>query len=75
MTTERLCAICGFNLRSDLFADVTGEKCCAICKVRFIGGLPTSDDLIMMARRELQLADGVYLTQDRGVEAKRIFGH
>ena len=68
------CAICGHNLAQDLFSAVTGEKCCAICKVRFIGGLPTSDERITKARRMLQLADGEYLSQDRYEEARRILG-
>lgn len=69
------CAICGTDLKDDLFAAVTGEKCCAICKVKFIGGLPTSDERITKARSTLGLADGVFLQQDRGAEASRILGH
>ena len=68
------CAICGTDLGNDLFAFVTGEKCCAICKVRFIGGLPTSLERIAQARVRLGLADGEYFTQDNGVEAARILG-
>lgn len=69
------CAICGTDLGDDLFAAVTGEKCCAICKVRFIGGMPTSDERIAVARAGLALADGEYLNQDNGAEAARILGH
>lgn len=68
------CAICGNNLGNDLFASVTGEKCCAICKVKLIGGLPTSDERIAHARVKLGLGDGEYLPQDNGVEAGRILG-
>ena len=68
------CAICGTDLKNDLFASVTGEKCCAICKVKFIGGLPTSDDRISAARSRLGLPDGEYLRQDNGAEAARILG-
>lgn len=68
------CAVCGNNLGNDLFASVTGEKCCAICKVKFIGGLPTSDELIAQARARLGLGDGEYLQQDNGAEAARILG-
>ncbi len=71
---SKLCAICGTNLGDDLFAAVTGEKCCSICKVKFIGGLPTSDERIAKARNVLELADGQYLQQDRGAEASRILG-
>ena len=66
------CAICGNDLGSDLFASVTGEKCCCICKVKFIGGLPTSDERIAAVRTRLELADGEYLPQDNGAEAARI---
>lgn len=69
------CAICGTNLGDDLFSAVTGEKCCSICKVKFIGGMPTSDERITKARNGLGLADGQYLQQDRGAEAARILGH
>jgi hypothetical protein len=68
------CAICGNDLGNDLFASVTGEKCCAICKLKFIGGLPTSPERIASAREQLGLADGVYLQQDNGAEAARILG-
>jgi hypothetical protein len=68
------CAICGANLSADLFAAVTGEKCCAICKVKFIGGLPTSDDRIAVVRARLGLVEGQFLQQDNGAEAARILG-
>lgn len=68
------CAICGTDLSKDLFSAVTGEKCCSICKVKFIGGLPTSDERIATARARLGLADGGYLQQDNGAEAARILG-
>jgi hypothetical protein len=70
----RRCAICGTNLGNDLFASVTGEKCCSICKVKFIGGLPTSDERIAHVRGVLGLGDGEYLQQDNGAEAARILG-
>ncbi len=69
------CAICGTDLGNDLFAAVTGEKCCCICKTKFIGGMPTSDERIARARAALLLADGEYLKQDNGAEAARILGH
>jgi hypothetical protein len=71
---DRRCAICGTNLGDDLFAAVTGDKCCAICKLKFIGGLPTSDERIASARSRLGLQDGEYLSQDNGAEAARILG-
>jgi recombinational DNA repair protein (RecF pathway) len=66
------CAICGTNLSADLFSAVTGEPCCSICKVRFIGGLPTTPERIATARAGLGLADGDFLAQDNGAEARRI---
>jgi hypothetical protein len=68
------CAICGNDLGKDLFASVTGEKCCAICKLKFIGGLPTSPERIAVARTALGLGEGEYLQQDNGAEAARILG-
>lgn len=68
------CAICGTNLGDDLFAAVTGESCCSICKVKFIGGLPTSSERVAQARARLGLETGTYLEQDRGAEAARILG-
>ena len=68
------CGVCGTDLSRDLFADVTGEKVCSICKLKFIGGLPTSDERIASARALLGLAPGEYLQQDNGAEAARILG-
>jgi hypothetical protein len=68
------CAICGTSLRSDLFASVTGEACCSICKLNYIGGLPTNPVRIKEVRAALGLADGEYLKQDNGAEAARILG-
>jgi hypothetical protein len=68
------CAICGADLGNDLFAAVTGEKCCCICKTKFIGGLPTTDERIARARTALGLEGDDYLQQDNGAEAARILG-
>jgi len=68
------CAICGTDLNKDLFSAVTGEKCCSICKLKFIGGLPTSDERIKMARERIGLKEGEYLKQDNGAEAARMLG-
>lgn len=68
------CAVCGNDLRNDLFASVTGEPCCSICKLKYIGGLPTSDSRVKEVRAKLGLADGEYLQQDNGAEAARILG-
>ena len=68
------CAICGTDLSKDLFSYVTQEKCCSICKLKWIGGLPTSDERIAAARKQLGLSDGQYLTQDNGKEAGAILG-
>ena len=68
------CKICGTDLGKDLFSAVTGEKCCSICKIKFIGGLPTTDGRISDARLNLGLKDGEFLKQDNGAEAARILG-
>ncbi len=65
------CKICG---NKDLFTEVTGEGACSICKLKFIGGLPTTDERIRKARELLGLKDGEFLNQDCGKEAARILG-
>ena len=50
---KRGCAICGNDLGNDLFASVTGEKCCCICKVKFIGGM-TRDEAITALVEEIR---------------------
>ena len=69
-----MCEICGTDLSNDLFASVTGEKCCAICTVKFIGGLPTTNERISLVRERLGLQPGQFLKQDNGAEASRILG-
>jgi len=68
------CGICGTPSKDDLFSAVTGEPVCSLCKINFIGGLPTTPERINKARAALGLADGEYLVQDRGAEAARILG-
>ena len=68
------CAICGNSLEKDLFASVTGEPVCAVCKLYYIGGLPTSTERVNAARAKLGLKDGEYIEQDNGQEAARILG-
>jgi hypothetical protein len=69
------CAICGTELKKDLFAAVTGEKVCSICKIRFIGGLPTTVERIAKVRNAFGLEEGQFISLDRGEEARRILGH
>lgn len=68
------CKICGTNLAADLFSAVTQEPVCSICKIKYIGGLPTTENRVLAARQQLSLADGQYLQQNRGREAARILG-
>ena len=70
----RKCEICGTPRKDDLFSAVTGEKVCSICKVKFIGGLPTTTERINAARKRLNLSDGDYLVQNNPEEAARILG-
>lgn len=68
------CQICGQDSQQDLFSAVTGEPVCSICKIKYIGGLPTAAWNIAEARKKLGLKDGEYLKQDNSAEAKRILG-
>ena len=68
------CEICGKPRNDDLFSAVTGERVCSICKIKFIGGLPTTIQRINEARAFLGLKDGEFLQQDNGAEAARILG-
>ena len=68
------CAICGTPAKDDLFSAVTQDPVCSICKLKYIGGLPTTGERIAKARASLQLADGQFLQQDNAAEASRILG-
>ena len=68
------CEICGKAGDDDLFSFVTQEPVCSICKLKYIGGLPTTPDRIKEARNKLGLKDGEYLMQDNAAEAKKILG-
>ena len=68
------CKICGQPKEDDLFSAVTGEEVCSICKLKFIGGLPTTAERIDKARQTLGLAHGEYLPQNNPEEAARILG-
>ena len=68
------CEICGTALKQDLFAMVTQEKVCCICKQNWIGGLPTTPERIGEVRQKLGLEAGQYLMQDNPEEAARILG-
>ena len=71
---ETRCGICGSPLEDDLFSFVTGEKVCSICKVKYIGGLPTTKGRINEARGSLGLNEGEFLMQDNPKEASKILG-
>ncbi len=68
------CEICGTDTAKDLFSAVTGEPVCSICKMKYIGGLPTSEDRISKARERLGLKEGEFLKQDNHEEARKILG-
>ena len=68
------CGICGKPSKEDLFSFVTMEPVCSICKIKFIGGLPTTKERIDKARSALGFKDGEYLLQDNATEAARILG-
>lgn len=71
---QKKCEICGQPSKDDLFSYVTQEPVCSICKVKHIGGLPTTDARIAEARKRLGLKDGEYLNQDNPREAAKILG-
>lgn len=71
----RPCAICGTDPKDDLFSYVTDEPVCSICKVLFVGGLPTTLERIAEIRRALGLEEGKFVTLDRAALARRILGH
>ncbi len=66
------CKICNTPQKADLFAAVTGDSVCSICKLSYIGGLPSTPERIALARQMLGLKDGEFLKHDRGKEARRI---
>ena len=66
------CQICGTSLDKDLFSAVTGELVCTICKIKFIGGLPTTPARVQQVRDKLGLTQGEYLQQDNVQEAAQI---
>lgn len=66
------CKICNVASKDDLFADVTGEPVCSICKLSYVGGLPSTPERIALARQMLGLKDGEFLRHNRGAEARRI---
>ena len=68
------CKICGIALEVDLFSVVTRESVCSICKLKFVGGLPTTQMRIDKVREKLGLGEGEYLNQDNPKEAARILG-
>jgi hypothetical protein len=54
------CEICG---REDLFSFCTNEKVCAICKLKYVGGLTATKESIKKIRETFGIKDGEYLQQ------------
>jgi hypothetical protein len=67
------CAVCGTDLRMDLFATVAQQPTCCVCTTKYVGGSITPER-IATVRSALGLAEGAYLQQDIGKEAARILG-
>ena len=65
------CKICGTD---DLFAACSTEGVCAVCKVRFVGGLTATRERIADIRAALGLKEGQFYKQDCGAEATKILG-
>lgn len=68
------CKICGKPQGDDLFSAVTQEPVCSICKVKWIGGMPTTKERIAQVREKLGFKEGEFLKQDNATEARRILG-
>ena len=68
------CRICGKALKDDLFSSVAKEPVCCVCKIKYIGWLPSTQTRIDAARESLGLKDGEYLAQDYGAECGKILG-
>jgi hypothetical protein len=68
------CQICNTPSKDDLFAFVTQEPVCSLCKINYIGGLPTTPERIRQVREVLGLKPGEFIAVDRGEEARRILG-
>lgn len=68
------CGLCGKPKADDLFSAVADEPVCSICKIKFIGGLPTTHGRIEAVRKRLGLVEGEYLVQDNAAEAAKILG-
>lgn len=68
------CEICDTPSKEDLFSFVTQEPVCSLCKLRFIGGLPTTPERIAQAREKLGLKDGEFRQENRGDVAREILG-
>lgn len=63
------CHICN---STDLYTSVTNEGVCSVCKIKYIGGLPSSQERINAARQRLGLQEGEFLTQNHAEEAAKI---
>ena len=68
------CKICGTRSDADLFSAVTGEDVCSLCKLSYIGGLPTTPDRIQGARELLMLKEGEFLQVNRGERVRGMLG-
>jgi hypothetical protein len=68
------CAICGTDLSVDLYATVAQEPVCAVCKINWIGGLPTTQERIDQVRAKLLLRPGEYIQQNNAEQAALILG-
>lgn len=66
------CEICGTPSGDDLFSAVTQEPVCSICKLKWIGQLPTTSERIAAAREQLGLKQGEFLSQDNPAEASKM---
>lgn len=66
------CKVCG--KKGDLFEEVTQERACSICVLRFGLGSPISEVAISALRDRLDLGEGQFLQQDHGALAREMLG-
>ena len=59
-----VCQICGVPQADDLFSAVTQEPVCSLCKLVFLGGLPTTSERIDRVRAQLGLEAGSFADEE-----------
>ena len=45
------CQICGIKENDDLFLYVNGGRACSICTIKFVGGLPATEERVQYQKQ------------------------